>query len=91
MNWLIAEHEREAYDHDEVAKVTGDYDAQWPRLVLVTAQMKFQLQLRNVVTGVFCTTAIESAQSDKDIAIMKQMHKQRRTCRFWECALKPTN
>ncbi|CAE7838483.1 unnamed protein product, partial [Symbiodinium sp. KB8] len=26
---------------------------------------------------VFCTTAIESAQSDKDIAIMKQMHKQR--------------
>ena len=33
---------------------------------------------RNVVTGVFCTTAIESAQSDKDIAIMKQMHKQRR-------------
>jgi len=31
----------------------------------------------NVVTGVFCTTAIESAQSDKDIAIMKQMHKQR--------------
>ncbi|OLP98059.1 hypothetical protein AK812_SmicGene19518 [Symbiodinium microadriaticum] len=40
--------------------------------------------MRNVVTGalasqmcVFCTTAIESAQSDKDIAIMKQMHKQR--------------
>mmetsp|Transcript_30482 Transcript_30482/g.70290 ORF Transcript_30482/g.70290 Transcript_30482/m.70290 type:complete len:618 (-) Transcript_30482:49-1902(-) len=29
----------------------------------------------NVVTGVFCNTAIESAQSDKDIAIMKQMRK----------------
>ncbi|CAJ1357725.1 unnamed protein product [Effrenium voratum] len=29
----------------------------------------------NVVTGVFCNNAIESAQSDKDIAIMKQMHK----------------
>lgn len=28
-----------------------------------------------VVTGVFCNTAIESAQSDKDIAIMKQMRK----------------
>ncbi|CAL1135245.1 unnamed protein product, partial [Cladocopium goreaui] len=29
----------------------------------------------NVVTGVFCNTAIESARADKDIAIMKQMHK----------------
>ena len=29
----------------------------------------------NVVTGIFCNTAIESAQSDKDIAIMKQMRK----------------
>jgi len=29
----------------------------------------------NVVTGVFCNTAIESAAADKDIAIMKQMHK----------------
>ncbi|CAE7360844.1 Cacna1s [Symbiodinium natans] len=29
----------------------------------------------NVVTGVFCNQAIESARADKDIAIMKQMHK----------------
>jgi len=29
----------------------------------------------NVVTGVFCNTAIESASADKDIAIMKQMKK----------------
>jgi len=29
----------------------------------------------NVVTGVFCNTAIENAKADKDIAIMKQMHK----------------
>eukprot|EP00434_Breviolum_minutum_P032179 symbB.v1.2.028460.t1/scaffold3020.1/size65267/3 len=29
----------------------------------------------NVVTGVFCNTAIESARAHKDIAIMKQMHK----------------
>lgn len=27
------------------------------------------------MTGVFCNTAIESARADKDIAIMKQMHK----------------
>mmetsp|Transcript_132188 Transcript_132188/g.313384 ORF Transcript_132188/g.313384 Transcript_132188/m.313384 type:complete len:206 (-) Transcript_132188:53-670(-) len=31
----------------------------------------------NVVTGVFCNTAIESAAEDKDIAIMKQMKQQR--------------
>lgn len=30
----------------------------------------------NVVTGVFCTTAIESANADKDIAAIKQLHKQ---------------
>mmetsp|Transcript_29087 Transcript_29087/g.68554 ORF Transcript_29087/g.68554 Transcript_29087/m.68554 type:complete len:628 (+) Transcript_29087:36-1919(+) len=30
----------------------------------------------NVVTGVFCNTAIESAAADKDIAVMKQMRKQ---------------
>lgn len=30
----------------------------------------------NVVTGVFCNTAIESAHADKDIAIMKQMNKR---------------
>ncbi|CAJ1409835.1 unnamed protein product [Effrenium voratum] len=30
----------------------------------------------NVVTGVFCNTAIESAGADKEIAIMKQMKKQ---------------
>lgn len=29
----------------------------------------------NVVTGVFCNTAIESAAADKDIAVMKQMRK----------------
>jgi len=29
----------------------------------------------NVVTGVFCNTAIESAAADKDIAVMKQMNK----------------
>ncbi|CAJ1330031.1 unnamed protein product [Effrenium voratum] len=29
----------------------------------------------NVVTGVFCNNAIESAKTDKDIAIMKQMYK----------------
>jgi len=31
----------------------------------------------NVVTGVFCNTAIENAKADKDIAIMKQMQKHR--------------
>eukprot|EP00913_Durusdinium_trenchii_P030754 g28804.t1 len=31
----------------------------------------------NVVTGVFCNTAIESAHADRDIAIMKQMVKQK--------------
>lgn len=31
----------------------------------------------NVVTGVFCNTAIENAKADKDIAVMKQMQKQR--------------
>ncbi|CAK8999857.1 unnamed protein product [Durusdinium trenchii] len=30
----------------------------------------------NVVTGVFCNTAIESAGADREIAIMKQMKKQ---------------
>jgi len=30
----------------------------------------------NVVTGVFCTTAIESANADKDVAAIKQLHKQ---------------
>eukprot|EP00434_Breviolum_minutum_P016946 symbB.v1.2.014950.t1/scaffold1105.1/size137425/1 len=31
------------------------------------------LAVLNVVTGVFCHTAIESAKADKDVAIMKQM------------------
>lgn len=31
----------------------------------------------NVVTGVFCNTAIESAHADRDIAIMKQLVKKR--------------
>ncbi|CAE7360806.1 Cacna1h, partial [Symbiodinium sp. CCMP2456] len=31
----------------------------------------------NVVTGVFCNTAIENAKADKDIAVMKQMQKHR--------------
>eukprot|EP00434_Breviolum_minutum_P010417 symbB.v1.2.009187.t1/scaffold581.1/size274127/1 len=31
----------------------------------------------NVVTGVFCNTAIESAQADRDIAIMKYMAKHK--------------
>lgn len=31
----------------------------------------------NVVTGVFCNTAIESAQTDKEIAVMKQIQRQR--------------
>ncbi|CAL1144918.1 unnamed protein product, partial [Cladocopium goreaui] len=30
----------------------------------------------NVVTGVFCNTAIESANADKDIAVIKQLQKQ---------------
>jgi len=33
------------------------------------------LAVLNVVTGVFCNNAIESARADKDIAIMKQMQK----------------
>jgi len=33
------------------------------------------LAILNVVTGVFCNNAIESARADKDIAIMKQMQK----------------
>ncbi|CAK9086009.1 Cation channel sperm-associated protein 1 (CatSper1) [Durusdinium trenchii] len=32
----------------------------------------------NVVTGVFCNTAIESAHADRDIAIMKQLLKQKK-------------
>ncbi|CAE7233511.1 unnamed protein product, partial [Symbiodinium necroappetens] len=33
------------------------------------------LAVLNVVTGVFCNMAIESARADKDIAIMQQIHK----------------
>ncbi|CAE7360817.1 Scn11a [Symbiodinium natans] len=33
------------------------------------------LAILNVVTGVFCNMAIESARADKDIAIMQQIHK----------------
>lgn len=34
------------------------------------------LAVLNVVTGVFCNTAIESAHADKDVAAIKQIHKQ---------------
>jgi len=34
------------------------------------------LAVLNVVTGVFCNTAIESAHADKDIAAVKQLHKK---------------
>ncbi|CAJ1360834.1 unnamed protein product, partial [Effrenium voratum] len=31
----------------------------------------------NVVTGVFCNNAIDSAKADKDIAIMKQIERHK--------------